>query len=306
MQSKDLTWFKGSIIPSRLAQVNVMSPTSQFGLNVFEGIRGYWNANHRKLYIFRFNDHIERLFESCKIMSLSCPYSKGEIWQFVNDLISAGKYTTDVALRLTLFVDGNGSWNSLDPADLFISPIEKLRKDVKTLTGSSACISSWQRISDVSMPPRVKTGANYVGGRYAHLEANMAGYDLPIFLNSRGTIAEGAGACVFIVRKDELITPTLQCSVLESITRDTLIKLSQSMGLSVIEREIDRTELLIAAEVFLCGSAAEITPVTSINGLTVGDGRPGKVTTDLLAKYLDLVSNNNAQALYDNWVSPIG
>lgn len=305
MVKSDIIWFKGSVIPADEALVNVMSPTSQFGLNVFEGVRGYWNANHRKLYIFRFNDHLDRLFESCKILSLICPYSSSEIWQFVNDLIIVGKYRTDVALRLTLFVDGNGSWNSLDPADLFISPIVRLRKDVTKLTGSSACLSSWHRTSDVTMPPRVKTGANYVASRYAHLEANRASYDHPIFLNSRGTISEGAGACIFIVRKNKLITPTLQCSVLESITRDTLIKLSQSMGISVIEREIDRTELLIADEVFLCGSAAEITPVTSINGLSVGDGCPGKITADLLVKYLDLVSNNEDQTLHDNWLSPI-
>jgi branched-chain amino acid aminotransferase len=193
----------------------------------------------------------------------------------------------------------------LDAPDLFISPIVKLRKDITNLGGSSACVSSWQRISDGSMPPRVKAGANYVSGRYAHLEANKSGYDLPIFLNSKGTVAEGAGACIFIVKKNELITPTLQCSILESITRDTLVQLSRVMGLKVNEREVNRSELLIADEIFLCGSAAEITPITSLNNVLIGDGCPGPVTISLHEKYLQIVSNDSAQIPGTDWLSVV-
>lgn len=302
VETENLIWFKGEVMPHSQALVNVMSPTSQFGLNVFEGLRGYWNNDKKKLYIFRFDDHISRLFESCKLLSLTSPYFKDEIWGFVNDLLTRQKFETDIAVRLTLFVDGSGSWHTLDTPDLFISPIVKLRKNPNNLSGFSACVSSWKRIDDSSMPPRVKAGANYVSGRYAHLEANKSGYDLPIFLNSKGTVAEGAGACIFIVRKNELITPTLQCSILESITRDTLIQLSRAMGLEVNEREINRSELLIADEIFLCGSAAEIAPITSVNNVLVGDGRPGPTTISLHEKYLQIVCNYHAQIPDTDWL----
>ena len=305
MNNSDIIWFKGKIIPNKDALVNVMSPTSQFGLNVFEGIRGYWNKKHQKLYIFRLDDHIDRLFESCKLMSLNCPYTKDEIKSFINDLLVVGAFEEDIAIRLTLFVEGEGSWSSLQSPEMFISPIIKMRKDVSKLKGSSACISSWQRINDISMPPRIKTGANYIAGRYAHLEANRANYDLPLFLNSAGKLAEGAGACIFIVRDNTLITPTLQSSVLDSITRDTLIRLAQDDGIDVIVRDIDRTELQISDEVFICGSAAEITPITSINSVLVGDGNPGVMTIRLLKKYHDILNNENNEKLPKNWVEAI-
>lgn len=303
--NKDIIWFKGAVIPHKKALVNVMSPTSQFGLNVFEGIRGYWNEKHHKLYIFRLDDHLDRLFESCKLLCLSCPYSRVEIKSFIGDLLKVADFNTDIAIRLTLFVDGDGSWNSLDTPELFISPIVKARKDINKLTGSTACVSTWQRLNDVSMPPRVKCGANYIAGRYAHLEANRAGYDLPIFLNSASKVAEGAGACIFIVRNNILITPTLQCSVLESITRDTLIRLADLVEIDVVTREIDRTELLIADEVFLCGSAAEITPIISINSIPIKDGKPGAVTIRLLKKYQEILTNQDNSNLPVDWITSV-
>lgn len=303
MKEDSLIWFKGSVICNRDAVVNVMSPTAQFGLNVFEGLRGYWNEQQQQLYIFRLDDHLDRLFESCKLLSLDSVYSKDEIKSFIKDLLTVGDFNADIAIRLTLFVDGDGSWNSLDAPDLFISPVIKMRKDISQLTDSTACISSWQRISDVSMPPRVKAGANYLAGRYAHLEANRAGYDLPILLNSAGKVAEGAGACIFIVRNNTLITPTLQCSVLESITRDTLIRLAELVGINVVIREIDRTELLISDEVFFCGSAAEITPITSINSIPVGNGKPGAITINLLRKYQNILTNQGNLDVPVSWLT---
>lgn len=305
LDQHNIIWFKGEIMPQSEALINVMAPTSQFGLNVFEGIRGYWSEADSCLFIFRLSDHIDRLFQSCKLLNFDCKYSKKEIEGYVRDIVVAGNFTSDIALRCTLFVDGAGSWSSLDSPDLFISPIAKPRKDVQNLSGASAAISSWRRIDDNSMPPRVKTGANYVAGRYAHLEANRAGYDLPIFLNSSGKVAEGAGACLFMVKNDTLVTPTLQSSVLESITRDTLLKITRELDLKVEVREIDRTELLLADEVFLCGSAAEVTPLTNINGVTIGSGLPGKVTVRVLRAYHKLVSNNWKIPLSTSWLSRV-
>ena len=302
---EELIWFKGRVVKNGDALVNVMSPTAQFGLNVFEGIRGYWDDSTEMLYIFRLDDHLNRLFESCKLIGLNPPYSKGEILSFIGDLLIACGYREDIALRLTLFVDGEGSWSSQDIPDLFIAPIARPRKDINQLSGVTACVSSWRRIDDISMPPRVKSGANYVAGRYAHLEANRAGYDLPIILNSAGKVAEGAGACIFIVRNNTLITPTLQSSVLESITRDTLIRLAGLVGIDVVVREIDRTELNVSDEVFLCGSAAEITPIVSINSIPVGDGQPGAVTISLLKQYQEALTGKANKSLPDEWTTTV-
>lgn len=301
----NIIWFKGGVVPARKAVVNVMSPTAQFGLNVFEGIRGYWSEPDEAIYIFRLDDHLNRLFDSCKLLGLECKYTALDIKGFVNELVNACGLRSDIALRLTLFADGEGSWSSVEPPDLFISPILKPRRDADMLSGMSACISSWRRIDDTSMPPRVKTGANYVAGRYAYLEANRAGYDLPIFLNATGKVSEGTGACIFMICDQVLVTPTLQSSVLPSITRDTLLRLSEDLGLRAVVREIERTELFLADELFLCGTAAEITPITAINGVTIGDGQPGKITIKLLKAYHELLTNRFKGKLPMSWLTKI-
>ena len=302
---KNKIWFKGSIIDEDDATINILSPTSQFGLNVFEGVRGYYNNDTESLFIFRFDDHIKRLFNSCKVISIKCPYSKNDIWNSLKSLIKEANLNGDIAVRITLFVDGNGSWSSLDQADMFISPILKPRKDILTIYGSSACISSWTRISDNSLPPRVKSGANYIAGRYAHLEANRAGYDLPIFLNERGSVSEGAGACIFIIKDNILITPPLYASILESITRDAIKKFCSHINLDFCEREITRTELYIADEIFLCGSAAEITPITSVDGIEISNGNVGNITKTILQTYLDIASNKSKITEFSDWLRKI-
>ena len=281
-----------------------MSPTAQFGLNVFEGIRGYWNQNTKRLYIFRFSDHVTRLFESCKIIGIETDYSKSEIWQLLVELLERCSYTGDIALRVIIYVDGEGSWSSLNKGELCISPIEKPRKESHSLQGHSACISSWQRISDRSMPPRVKTGANYVSGRYSQLEAQRSGYDVPILLNAEGLVAEGPGACLFMIRGGKLVTPTLN-SILESLTRDTLMQIADFCGYVTVERPIERTELFVADEVFLCGSSAEIMPILSIDGVTVGDGRVGQTTLKLLEIYNNVAGHIDSNCPFSSWVTEV-
>ena len=167
-------------------------------------------------------------------------------------------------MRVTLFVDGIGSWSSHGPVDMFIAPILKPRNVLTNTSGLKACTSTWRRIDDLSLPPRVKAGANYINGRYAQLEAASNGADLPILLNSNGKVSEGAGACLMIVRNQSIVTPPVNSSILESITRDSLFALAEDLDLTVDIREIDRTELYIADEVFLCGSAAEISPLSRL------------------------------------------
>lgn len=290
MMQENLIWCRGEVLPESKALVSVLSPTAQFGMNVFEGIRCYWNSDQNKLYAFRLKEHISRLFDSCYLMGLKPPYQHEQIVSYLKEIILRNDFVGDIAVRLTIFGDGKGTWNTSEPLDMFIAPMKKNRTDPVQVKGLSACISSWRRINDNNLPPRAKVGANYINGRYAHLQAKKDGYDLPIFMGDDGKISEAAGACLFIVKNNCLITPTKTSSILEGITRDTLIVLADDLGIKVTERSIDRTELYLADEVFLCGSAAEITPITQIDKFEIGSGRPGVHTITLLKDYLDIVS----------------
>jgi branched-chain amino acid aminotransferase len=297
-------WIRNKIVNEEEAVVNVLSPTSQFGLNVFEGIRGYWNDDKNILYIFKLEEHINRLLESCKLVSIKSPYNKEEIIKAIKETVIANKFkNTDIALRVTIFGDGIGSWHNIENFDMFVFPIKKKRTDVDNLNGLKACISSWQRINDNVLPPRAKLGANYINGRYAYLQAKYDGYDVPLFLGSNGKVTESSGACVFIIKNHKLITPIITSSILESITRKFIIEYAKELNMIVEEREVDRTELYLADEVFLAGTAAEITPIIAVDKFLIGNGKVGKMTKKLLKDYLNIVSGKNEK--YLNYLTPI-
>ena len=169
--------------------------------------------------------------------------------------------------------------------------------------GLNCCITSWRRISDETLSPRIKCGANYINSRVGQREALRNGYDTCLFLNEVGKVAEGPGSCFFMIKDNTVITPQLTDSVLESITRDTVIQLAKHMGYKVIERSIDRTELYTCGEAFLCGSAMEITPVLSIDRYTIGNGDTGNITKNIHLKYLDAVQGKDKE--FKQWVTPI-
>lgn len=300
-----LIWYKGEIVNVNNAMVNVLSPTSQFGLNVFEGIPCYWNDDERQLYAFRLNEHYDRLLRSAKLIQLDCKYTKDDFKKALVDTVKANEYDENLSVRQTLFVDGFGSWGSEGPVDMFVAPIPRGRTSAEyNKKGLNCCITSWRRISEENLSPRVKCGANYINSRVGQREALRNGYDTCIFLNEVGKVAEGPGSCFFMVKGDTLITPRLTDSVLESITRDTIIQLARKeLGLKFVERTIDRTELYMADEAFLCGSAMEITPVYSVDRYQVGNGREGKVTHELHVKYIEAVQGRLADR--KGWVTPI-
>ncbi len=291
-------WIRGKNIDEDKAVVNVMSPTAQFGLNVFEGIRGYWNEDEEVLYIFKLEEHIDRLLESSKLVSIPVPYTKEEIIKAIKSNIIANNFKNiDIALRITIFADNIGSWHSIEDFDMFVSPIKRKRTDVENLKGLSASISSWQRINDNVLPPRAKLGANYINGRYAYLQAKTDGYDVPLLLGNDGKITESSGACVFIVKNDKLITPDVTSSILESITRKFIIEFIKELEYEIEERKLDRTELYLADEILLVGTAAEITPIIKVDKFIIRDGKVGKVTKQLLKYYLNIVSGYNKEYL---------
>ena len=300
-----LIWIGGKIVPVAEATVNVLSPTSQFGANVFEGIRCYWSEQDQQLYAFRLADHYKRLQNSIKILRFNSPYSTSDFQQGLVDVVKANGYREDIAVRQTVFVDGiGGTWNSCEPINMFIAPIAKPFQKIQDKAGLRCQVSSWERISDRNLSPRAKVGANYINSRMAYLEARENGYDTALILNNQGRISEGPGACLFMVRDNKLITPPPTASVLESITRDTIIQVAaELLGIETLERNIDRTELYICDEAFLCGSAMEITHITNIDGLAVGDGKLGKITQDLSNIYHQIITGQLSQ--YKDWLTPI-
>lgn len=299
--SERLIWFKGELLHVNDAKINVLTPTSQFGLNVFEGIPCYWNEEEKQLYAFRLNDHYDRLIRSAKLIQIDCPFSKDDLKKALIDVVRANEYTENLSVRQTLFVDGFGSWGSDGPTEMFVAPIPREKTSAEyNKKGLNVCVTSWKRISENALSPRIKCGANYINSRVGQREALRNGYDTCIFLNEYGKVSEGPGSCFFMVRDKKIITPIHTDAVLESITRDTVIRLAKGMGYEVIERTIDRTELYTAGEAFLCGSAMELTPVLSIDRYAL-DG--DEVTRNLHKAYVDAVRGINKQ--FKCWVEAI-
>lgn len=297
-----LIWLKGELVNVNDAKINVLSPTSQFGLNVFEGIPGYWNEDEKQLYAFRLDDHYNRLLRSAKLLQLDCKYTKEDFRKALVDSVRANEYYENVSVRQTLFVDGFGSWGSEGPVEMFVAPIPRGKTSAEyNKKGLNCCVTSWRRISDDNLSPRIKCGANYINSRVGQREALRNGYDTCIFLNANSKVAEGPGSCFFMVKDNTLVTPLLTDSVLESITRDTIIRLAkEEMRLNVVERTIDRTELYLADEAFLCGSAMEITPILSIDRYTIGTG---DITRKIHLTYLNCVKGRLANR--KDWLTPI-
>lgn len=299
-----LIWYKGEIININEAKINIMAPTSQFGLNVFEGIPCYWNDDEKQLYAFRLDDHYDRLMRSLKLIQIDCHYTKGDMKKALIDVIKANEYDENLSVRQTIFVDGFGSWGSDGPADMFVAPVPKGRMSKEyNKDGLNCCVTSWRRISDNNLSPRIKCGANYINSRVGQREAIRNGFDTCIFLNEFGKVSEGPGSCFFMVKNGKLITPQLTDAVLESITRDTVIKIANSIGIEVVERSVDRTELYTCDEAFLCGSAMEITPILSIDKYVIGNDEKRVVTSKIHRTYLDIVRGINKE--FKKWVTPI-
>lgn len=296
-----LIWFKGQLVNVNDAKVLALSPTAQFGLNVFEGIPCYWNNDKKQLYAFRLNEHYDRLIQSAKLLQIDVPFSKEFLKEALIDVVKANEYDENISVRQTLFVDGFGSWGSDGPTEMFIAPIPRGRTSAEyNKKGLNVCITSWRRISENTLSPRIKCGANYINSRVGQREALRNGYDTCVFLNEFGKVSEGPGSCFFMIKDNTFITPLLTDGVLKSITRDTIINIAQKLGYETIERTVDRTELYTADEAFLCGSAMGVTPIVSIDRNELGEG---KITKSIHDKYISIASGNDPD--YYSWLTSI-
>jgi len=295
-------WMDGRLLAEEEAALPVNSAAVFYATNVFEGLRAYWNAQDEELYCFRLAEHFTRFRESMKMMRFTIPYAEADLYEAVREVLRGNAVREDVHMHMVAYVGGSGL-DATSPTGLYINP--RRRPSVGAGRGLHCCVSSWARTADNAIPIRLKSGSNYQNGRLAILQAKADGYDQPIFLNKEGHVAEGSGASFFMVRKGRLITPPVTADILESITRATLIEAicPDALGMEVVEREIDRTELYVADEAFFCGSGYEITPIVSIDRFPLGDGEVGPVTRRLQQAYLDVVRGSDRR--HPEWRTPV-
>lgn len=292
----------GKLVKWKNAKVHVSIHALHYGTAVFEGIRAYMGDDN--LYVFRLREHLNRLLYSVKALGVKPPYSVEELENALVELLKSNGFKMDLYIRPLIYV-GRGSLG-LDVSKnevnalIFAFPFPRY---FEKPGGLRVCVSSWRRVSDESTPPMAKISGNYVNSVLATMEAKRAGYDEAIFLDVRGYVAEGPGENLFLARNGVLATPPLSSSILEGITRDTVIVLARDMGCRVVERHVARGELYAADELFFTGSAAEIMPIVEVDGRPVGDGKPGEITTKLRERFSEVVRGRVSR--YSRWLTPI-
>jgi branched-chain amino acid aminotransferase len=274
---------------------------------VFEGIRAYWNDDDEELYVFRLREHLERLHRSMKLVRLPIRYSVAELTEAIIELLRANESREDSYVYPMAYTADSYThrYDLPEQASALVIHTKRMPSHLGTGLRYRTRVSSWRRISDDVMPPRVKNLSNYRNGQLARMEALQDGYDNAILLNAQGKVAEAPGACIMHIRDGRLITPDLSSSVLESITRDALLVLAREvLGIPVEERQVDRTELYTADEVFICGTAAEITPVVAIDKYDIGSGEAGPVTTELERLFQAVLRGKESRFVH--WRTPVG
>lgn len=298
-------WMDGRFIPFDECRLHVRTQAVALAASVFEGVRAYWNPAQEQLYTFELDRHIARLRESMRIMRMRTRVPDDFAATCV-ELLARNGFREDVHFMPTAYLgvpEGNVAMGPTAEEGLFITAVA--RPPSRALdAGKNVCVSSWRRISDASMPPRVKAAGNYQNGRLALHAAWVDGYDDAVLLNANGTVAEATGSCLMMVRGGEVCTPPVTAGILESITRSVLIQLfEEKLDRRVVEREIDRTELYVAEEVFLCGSGMEVVPVVSVDRLQLGSGGKGQVTAAIQEAYFHVArGQDNA---HPEWRTPV-
>ncbi len=297
---KDQVYFKGQLIAKKDALLSVFNPAAQFGLSVFEGIRYYRDFQKNHLLGFRVDSHFLRLKRSAAMLDMKFEMEFELFQSTITRVINANKINDDAVVRVILYPSGDGSWSYTGDSDLLISAMARGRVECNPLGGLACGISTWRRSDSTSLPPSIKMGANYINSRLGQLEAKAGGFDSAIFLNSRGTVAEAPGSCVAIVKDGRLILVPSYCSVLDSITIDTISQLARSIGVAVEQREFDRLELLSADEAMLVGTTMEIVPISSVDRKSLRFC-PGPLTTKITEEYFAAVRGQ--KYLSRGWVS---
>ncbi|MEA4878720.1 Branched-chain-amino-acid aminotransferase [bioreactor metagenome] len=297
-------YFKKQIIPLEDAKIGVMTHALHYGTGVFEGIRGNWNNEKKQMYIFRLKEHYTRLLTGAKVLKMNLPYTVDELCKITIDLIKKCGFKEDIYIRPLAYKSSETfgvRLHNLD-CDLLIVAIPWGRYIDKDTC--HCCVSTWRRPDDNVMPPQLKSTGIYLNNAFTKTEAVENGFDEGIMLTPDGHVSEGSGENLFIVRKGKLITPPICDSILDGITRNSVMELAEKeLGLEVLERSIDRVELYMAEECFLTGTAAHLTPVSEVDHRKVGNGEIGPLTAKLKDLYFEAIKGHITK--YSSWCTPV-
>ena len=302
---KSLAYFRGKIVPISEAKISIMTHALHYGTAIFEGGRGNWNDADKKLYVFKLREHYQRLLQGCKIMMMEIPYSVDELCDITINLLKETKHEQDVYIRPIAYKSeelvANLKLHEIeDDFNLIVIPFGAYLDSEGTIRCTT---SSWRRMEDTNVPPRIKVSGNYVNSILAKTEAVLAGFDEAILLNASGVVSEGSGENLFLVINNELHTPALGDNILTGITRDSIKTIAQNdLNLPVNERHIKRSEKYLADEMFLTGTAAHVTAVGEVDNRTIGSGSVGPITKQIQSVYSKAIRGQNPT--YLKWCTP--
>lgn len=301
----DYAFFNKQFMPLPEAKVGIMTHALHYGTACFEGIRGNWNSEDKQIYLFRTRDHYIRLKKNCNILKIELPYSEDELCKITTELVERNSYQEDIYIRPVAYKSSQAVGVRLHNIDddffIFATPFGPYLDIEK---GARCCVSSWRRVDDNMIPARAKITGIYVNSALAKTEAWENGFDEAIMLTHDGHVSEGSGENIFLIMDGKLYTPPSSDNILMGITRDTVIKLAKNeMGIDTVERSIDRSELYIADECFMTGTAAHLTPVIEIDHRKVGKGETGEITKKLQQTFFDVIRGKNQK--YLDWCTQI-
>ena len=305
--AREQSWvyFEGSIRRYAEARLGIMTHALHYGTGCFEGIRAYWSSEHRRLLAFRVAEHYERLRNSARILRMELPLPTEEMCSITVELLRRNGYQEDVYVRPLCYKASEEIGVRLhglrDGFAIYTAPFGPY---VDVDSGIRCMVSSWRRVDDNAAPARSKCSGIYINSALAKTEAVENGFDEAIMLTHDGHVCEGSAENIFIVRSGSFITPPESDNILEGITRATLMHLiTEEMGLEVVQRPVDRSELYVADEVFLCGTGAQVSPVIEIDRRRISDGEPGPLTLRLQGMYFDICKGRNDK--YRDWLTVI-
>lgn len=301
----NLAYFNKQFVPLPEAKISIRTNALHYGSGVFEGIRAYWNPKEQQLYVFKLPEHYERMVNNCKVMKLKLDHDVKELCALTVDLLRRNQPREDTYIRPIAYISSEGLGPKLIGYETgFAVYTIPLGDYIDTSVGIKVGFSSWRRISDNTIPARCKVTGGYVNSALARTEAIEQGYDEAIFLTQDGFVSEGSAENIFLARNGSLITPDLSQDILEGITRDVLLTLCrEELGLMVTERQVGRTELYVADEVFLCGTGAQVSPVIEVDRRPVGSGKMGPITARIQQLYFQTVKGDHPK--YRHWCTPV-
>lgn len=305
MALPNYVFFNGRIVRYNDAKVGVLTHGLNYGTGVFGGIRAYWNAEAQQLFIFRPLDHFRRFLESTKLLRMEFSYGEADLTQALVDLLRIENYKTDCYIRPLAFYSDEiigVRLHDLTPALAIVAlPFGKyVEKD----DGAHVTVSSWRRVDDNMIPARGKITGSYINSAFAKSDAQRAGFDEAVILNLDGHICEGSAENIFLIRNGVAITPPITDNILEGITRHTMMTLlREELGLTVVERSIDRSEIYLAQEAFFTGTGVQLTAITRVDYRKIGTGQMGPITTQLRELFFNVVRGNVKK--YQSWCAPV-